>query len=116
MAIVSSVRQQNLAKGSADIYAWLGLTKDDEAEPQSVAHASEGSIQFAGTFGVAGEWHLDGSIDGQTYFTLTDVAGSPLEFTAEGLRGIAECVAWIKPVREAGTDAAMNVDVFLIVN
>lgn len=54
------------------------------------------SVQVTGTF-AGGTVLIEGSHDGVTWFTLNDMAGSSLAFTAAGLRQVQEITRYVRP-------------------
>lgn len=66
------------------------------------------TVQVVGTFGGA-TVTIEGSNDGTTWATLTEVGGDPLTFTAAGLRTIKENPAFIRASSTGGSASALEV-------
>lgn len=89
---------------------WEGLLNTDTGDVYEFTHFADRTVQVTGTFD--GAVTIQGSNDGTNYATLNDVFGIPLSFTAAGLRAIAECPKYVKPVVAAGTTALNAVNIF----
>lgn len=69
----------------------------------------EKTVQVTGTFG--GTLTMQGSNDGTNFFTLTDVLGNNVAFTAAGAKKIHETPRYVRPSAGVGVT---DVDVTLI--
>ena len=90
---------------------WPNMGDDDSGLAQSGSPLSDKSVQVTGTWGGA-TLVLQGSNDGDTWFTLNDPAGVDISFTANGLMQILEGTRFTRPVTSAG--AGTDVTVALI--
>lgn len=71
----------------------------------------EMSVQVQGTFG-GGTVAIEGSIDGVSFYPLTDANGTAIEFTANGLKQIPGTHAYVRPTISGSTGA--DIDMFLL--
>ena len=78
----------------------------------SVAGASDRSIQFTGTWGAGGSVQLEGSNDGVNWFVLHDPFGNSLIFTANGFAAVTELPHNIRPNVTAG-DGSTAINAYL---
>jgi hypothetical protein len=92
---------------------WSGLANGEAGTPQSGPKNSDRSVQVDGTFGTGGSVSIEGSNDGNIWFTLTDQNGSALTFTSPGLRAILQATVYIRPRVTAG-DASTNLNVRIV--
>lgn len=92
---------------------WSGLLNGDTGSPESGAQLSDKNVQISGTFGVGGSVAVKGSNDLVTWFTLTDLQGNALTFTAAGMEQVQENPFYIRPEVTAG-DGSTNLTVILI--
>ena len=94
------------------IAVWADMSQTDDIgnvfEGPSLA---DRTVQITGTFG-GGTLRMEGSLDGVTYFTLTDLAAAAVSVTADSLVVIRELVRFIRPVLTGAT--AGNVKVCLL--
>jgi hypothetical protein len=103
----------DLVIGSSNKYhsntvIWETLTATDVGEAREYEDFNDRTIHVLGTFG--GTVSIQGSNDGVNYLTLTDNSGLPLEFTADGMKLIAEAPRFIRPSAGSGVS---DVDVIL---
>lgn len=94
------------------LYRWSPLAAGDEGTPVIHPGTADRSVQVTGAFNGASAL-LEGSLDGSNWFTLRDVQGVSLSFTAPGLRAVLENAAYVRP-RVAGGD--IGTDLVVIVN
>lgn len=107
---------QSKATGNtrATLVQWAGLAAsgdDGQVYPCFQIALADRSVQVEGTFGGATVL-IEGSLDGANFRTLTDALGSPLSFTAAGLKYITEPVAYVRPRLTAGAGASLTVTMF----
>ena len=78
---------------------WPTMVNGDTGNPlgPDAALWSEQSVQVTGTFGTGGTVVIEGSNDGNNWFTLNNWQGSALSFTTAGLKRIAEGCLYIRP-------------------
>lgn len=91
---------------------WSDAAAADTFQAVNVAAHTLKSVQIGGTFDSA-TVVIQGSLDGTTYFTLSDLAGSAISKTSAALEGIQEHVVWIKPATSGG-GVNSAVDVVLV--
>lgn len=84
------------------LMTWGPLANGDSGAPVELPSFPDCAVQFDGTFGSGGTILLEGSIDGTTYFTLTDPQGNAISKTASALEQIEELVRYIRPQVSAG--------------
>ena len=71
-------------------FVWPEVTEADTAAPITIIGFVKAMVvQFAGTFGGATAT-FEGSIDGTTDVTLTDVTGAAISLTADGVRSVID--------------------------
>lgn len=77
------------------------MAAGDSADPFRMPESSDRSIQIDGVHSgaVAG---IEGSIDGTTYFTLTDPQGVAISGSSPRLKAIVELVAFVRPFVTGG--------------
>lgn len=78
------------------IWKWTVILAADVYTPIELPEFPDRSVQMSGTWGI-GSITLEGSIDGTTYFTLTDPQGNDIIKTADALEAISENVRYIRP-------------------
>lgn len=85
--------------------AWGPMAAADSCERFEPAHgeALAASVQMTGTFG--GAVTLQGSNDGASWVTLTDLAGQPVSMTAPGMAEMSTACRYIRPAPAAGVAA-----------
>lgn len=81
---------------------WEGLLNGDTGSPESGAALSDRCVSVSGTFGAAGSVRLEGSNDLITWYTLTDLQGNALTFTAAGMEQVQENPFYVRPNVTAG--------------
>lgn len=105
--------QQTWVQRGVSRTVWSGLLNTDTGSPQKGADLPDRSVQVGGTFGAGGSVALRGSNDGVTYFTLTDLQGNALTFTAAAIEQVQENPLFIRPEVLAG-DGSTDLTVTLI--
>lgn len=101
MAIIAAA---SIACSSSDsvTFSWSGVTNADTCSAIEVVQGfTHKCMQVSGAPDSATAV-IQGSNDGTNFFTLNDLQGSALSFTAAGLKGIAEAVRYIRPSTSGG--------------
>ena len=108
MATISlQIGADNQAHSS--LIKWETLTATDVGEARVNTYYNDRTVSVTGTFG--GTVSIQGSNDGTNWFTLTDNSGLALEFTAAGMKLIAEAPLYIRPSAGSGVS---DVDVIIL--
>lgn len=89
------------------LVTWTGLLNGDDGSPFEAYDFGDQSIQFGGTFGTGGTIVWEGSNDGVTYFTLTDVQTTAISKTAAALEQVTEATRYVRP-RVTGGDGSTS--------
>ena len=87
-------------------HAWPALGNADTGDSLNMGRLSDKTIQFSGTWAGATAV-LQGSMDGATWFTLTDPAGVPISFTADAMVLVSENPQFIRPVTSGGAGTSV---------
>lgn len=88
---------------------WTGIATGDTINPFIMdVPGSLAAIQATGTFGSA-TVTLSGSLDGTTYFSLSDVTGTAISLTANGYAELSTAALYIKPAITGGTGDSVTV-------
>lgn len=88
---------------------WTALAAGETGDAASMGrYRALMSVQVTGTFNTE-TVTLEGSLDGATWFALTDDGATPIAITADGYSHIYERAAFIRPVVSAG--AGVDIDV-----
>lgn len=95
------------------VQTWAGLANGDVGAPVELSHLRDRTVQVAGTFGVAGNVRIEGSLDGITYDVLSDPLGTALDFTSGRIDSITEVVRYVRP-RVTGGDGTTALTVHLL--
>lgn len=112
MAIIAPVRVNLLDVGYAQLYRWEALTEADTATAIKASSLADKAIQVTGNFGVSGDVHIEGSMNGVTFAQLNDPQGDPISLTSAGIVQIQENAVFIRPVLDTGT--GVDVDIYLL--
>jgi len=99
-----TLSKDNRAIEGTILVTWATLAANDEAAVLNTERFSDKTIHVKGTFG--GTVSIEGSNDAKTWVTLTDPQGNALDFTAEGVKLIAEHPKFIRPNPKTGVSAA----------
>lgn len=83
-------------------HVWSGLANGDTGRPVQKSGLERKTVQVTGTFGASGSVTIQGSMDGSTWFTMTDVSGTAATFSAAGGVALAENPRYIRPEVTAG--------------
>ena len=117
MELIKGLREDTPPQPSDANHAvtWPGLRVGTAGVPHSALNFPERSVQVVGKeWGARGKLVIEGSLDGKHYAVLNDAQGVDLEFTADGLRTIAEAVLFVRP-RVIGGDETTALTVTLMV-
>lgn len=99
------------AVGSS-LSTWTALANGQAGDNISAFQFSDKTVQVGGTFGVGGSVTIQGSNDGTTWNTLTDLQGNALTMTASAIEAISENPRYIRPNVTAGDGTtALNVTI-----
>lgn len=104
MATVNLARD-GLTTGFGVGIGWTPLTTANaDGQRWDTQDFPDCSVQISGTFGAGGTLVIEGSNETTptTWNTLNDPSGSPLSFTAAGLKQILELTRWVRPRVTAG--------------
>lgn len=101
MATVNYAQQPYLLDHLNFIWSPLTTTNAD-GQPASYAGSGQRTVQVTGTFGVGGTCVVQGSLDGVNWYQLNDPSGTPISFTAAGLKMIREEVVSVRPFVTGG--------------
>ena len=95
-------------------YRWTDYSTADEATPVRMQNMEglAGAVQVTGTFGGA-TIALQVSNNGTNFVTLNDAVGSPITFTAAGMREFSTAALFIKPTSSGGTADNVTVTITL---
>ena len=96
------------------VYNWPTLNNGDDGQPAGIAGSGDRTVQVQGTFGAGGTVVIQGSLDGQTWYTLRDPIGNLLSFTGAGLKAVLENTLQIRPLVTAG-DSTTAIQVLISV-
>lgn len=93
---------------------WNDIVTGDTIEPYGITAQAgvAGAVQIGGTFGGA-TVTLQGSNDGDTYFTLRDLIGNTISATAAGMFEFTTAVLYLRPAVTGGSGNAVDVTVML---
>lgn len=111
MATISPV---SALTGDVQTYTWTGITTTTDT-PSAVGPINKGkgairaAVTFGGTFNGGTTAVLQGSIDGTTYATITDVAGNAVSATAAKLQEFTSSCIYFKPAVTSGSADNVNV-------
>jgi len=101
-----------LSTNSNGSFRWETVTGSDVGEPISMPRGGIiTTVHVIGTFG--GALTMQGSVDGENWFTLTDMNGNEVSFTAAGSAEISTAARNIRPSAAAGVS---DVDVHIAVS
>ena len=102
MATINYVRDDQVP-GDSHVYLWETITaSNSDGNALEAPGAADRSVQVVGDFGTGGTLSLEGSNKPSPsadadWTILTDPQGSPLTFTAAGLKQITEVTRHIRP-------------------
>lgn len=96
------------------IATWADMPNSEDGSPIELGNFADRSVQVVGTFGVAGNVRIEGSINGADYAPLTDPQGNALDFTSPKIEAISELVRYVRPRVTAGDGTtSITVSMFL---
>lgn len=111
MATISPV---SAVSGDVVTYTWTGITTTSDT-PTAIGPINTGkgairaAVTFGGTFNGGTTAVLQGSVDGSTYATLTDLAGNAVSATAAKLQEFSSSCLYFKPAVSGGSADNANV-------
>lgn len=89
------------------VSTWALTSADPTGDPVRLGDHADRTVQVLGTFGGASVvW--EGSLEGTTFRTLTNLLGNPLSYTGPGLDSVAEMVVYVRPRLVGGAGAAVT--------
>jgi hypothetical protein len=93
------------------VVQWPALAAGDDGAALELPEMSDRSVHVRGTFGGT-TITIQGSNEAvpTSWVTLTSANGSPLVFSADGLRQVTEVTRWIRPLSAGGTGVAVTVE------
>ena len=96
------------------LVTWTPLLNGDTGQSATIAQYADRTVQAIGTFGSGGSVQLEGSDDGVTWTTLTDLGGTTIVKTVTGgMSVVAENPRFIRPNVTAG-DGTTSITVTVI--
>lgn len=90
-----------------NVHTWAGLSAGEAGEPVAVGPYAK-SVQITGTFN-SDTLTMQGSNDKVNWFTLKDINGNDVTFTAAGGKSIATPCLWIRPSDGGSTGITLTV-------
>lgn len=100
---------------NASVATWTGVINGNDGAPAGAAGYSDKTVQVSGTFGAGGTIIVEGTVNGTTWFQLTDPTGTVISFTSTGGKAITEAVGFVR-VRVTGGDGstAINASILMV--
>ena len=96
--------------GNSTLHTWNLTTADPTGDSIQWPGAADRTVQFISSAFGGATVIMEGSLDDNTFFTLTDGQGNAISFTDEGGEMIAENTLFIRPrLSVAGTAAVVAV-------
>lgn len=89
---------------------WV-LTTNETGQVIYLPGYADKSVQIDGNFTGGGAAAIEGSIDGVTFFPLTDPQGNAISKTANAIEAISEAVKYYRP-KITGTVVSINIHLF----
>ena len=108
MSTINHTRTEPSSISGIEVFTWASMGNADTGDAAGFPHFADKTVQIDGTFGSA-TVVIEGSVDGTTYFTLTDPQGNNISKTSAALETIEENVMYIRPKTSGGTGTAVNV-------
>lgn len=102
---------QSKYNGDAVVSSWPAMAAGDVGEATTYSTHGDRTAQISGTFGGT-TVTIEGSLDGVSWFTLTDPTNASISVTAAALLGVTEATKYIRPRCTGGTGVAVTVSVF----
>lgn len=102
MATIAPVPLQ--INNSYDVHTFMynPMANGDVGAPITEPENADRSVQVEGPLGAGGTAVLQGSLDNVNWETLHDPFGNPISLTSPGIRGVSECVPYMRPAITAG--------------
>jgi hypothetical protein len=92
------------------LYSWLAVANGDQGAPVELPNLVDLTVVIDGTFGAAGSCTFEGSLDGSTYYALTDPQGNAITKTTAAMEAVTETPRYVRPSVTAGDGStAINV-------
>lgn len=106
---------QTIHNNGARTYTWSGVATGDTIIPVEMGPEHPGDIlmQVSGTFAGGTSVGLEGSLDRVNYASLSDVGGTTIGLTTDGLVSVREGPLVIRPTVTGGTGDSVNISVFV---
>jgi hypothetical protein len=95
------------------VATWPNMPNGEDGQPLEIANMADRSVQVHGTFGAGGSLRIEGSLDGDNFFVLTDPQGNALDITTAKIEAISELARFIRPRVTAG-DGTTNLTVTIL--
>ena len=94
-----------LTSSGDNYYSWTGLAASENGDeiPLPAGGGVFVTVQAVGVAG--GTFTIQGSIDGTNYFTMKDVQGNDITFTAAGYAEISSNIRRLRAITGAGVSA-----------
>jgi hypothetical protein len=110
------VNLQSYGNTGVHTYSFTPMTHtgSDAGAPIEMPGSADRSVQVFGTFGTGGNLRIEGSMDGNTWATLTDPQGNALDFTTAKIETIMEITRYIRPRITAGDGSTSLTCIILI--
>lgn len=112
IAITSVPLATDQFMGDYRAFSWTPLANGDSGTGVNLPAFGDRTVQINGTFGAGGTVVIEGSLDGTNWFTMNNVQGSALSFTAAGFRAVSEASIYIRPRVTAG-DGTTAITVYM---
>lgn len=113
MATITPTIERN-GDGSVMIVTWPDMANGDDGTPVDMAQWADRSVQVVGTPGAGGNLRIEGSNNEVNYNTLSDLQGDAMDFTAAGIKAVAEVTQKVRPRVTAGDGATELTAVLLM--
>lgn len=110
MADVAAIVTEKAAQSF--LATWSGMAAGDVGIPIAYVGHADRTVQFSGSFNGA-TVTLEGSLDGESWATLSDAKGNALSVTAAGIAAVAEIVLYARPVVTGGSSPSVTVKILM---
>ena len=110
---VRAVALTRNADGSLLLAQWVGMSAGDVGEPIAFGEWGDRSVQVTGDFGTGGTLKWEGSNDRETFCSLTNSKGEPMEIITHCVAAVTEISVVARPRVTAG-DGATNLSVHVL--
>ena len=96
--------------------SWPGLADGAQGAAMQLSKYADKTVQVSGVFNSV-TTSIQGSMDGTTWFTMSDSLGNDLDFTAAGSGGsmklMSENPKFIRPSNNSGGDGSTAVNIYI---